>query len=698
MIKLPPLSALKKEEVKKESVKSVMPPISLPPLVPSPQKETKKEEMKKETVLPPISLPLPQQATTLPPLAPSTAPILPPPLTTSVPKIQEKKEIKLAPAFVPVKKEEIKDLRQHIDTFFGIRNNVKGTPIENVNYTIETLTYMTSHNRADEMTKVIVEEMKSLGYNSFDVWENGAGIGGNTMSFAENANVRHVTSYEILKERRDMLKRNLEMYSLLNKVTILEKEFDVKEVTCGSILFLDPAWTTKAGHEATKSDYVLENLKMGNKTLEEWAAGCSQCSLIVFKLPPGYKLKPVPNVTMKQILLKNSLLCILENSQNQKVCNKNIEKIREQEQIEKEEYARWSTDLKLFLMNEMLPRVVTSKEAIEKLVSKEAMEIWEVAFTHESFDPNRGKNYEEIELLGDLVIGNVYVRFIFESYPQFNRSQISELRTHYLAKGFQSQLSSSLGIGRFIRTRFHTTKHQLEDVLESFFGALQLIGDKIFKLGAGYGLCYNLVVSLYKDVPIELSATLANPKTLIKEAMERLQMIQPKLKEKVPENDVTDDFGNVTFTISWPPHGIPILRSLGINVTSPIVAQATDKTKKMASIAAYRMAINNINEMGITKEFIEEYVRSKDLQMAELTPYINAIQDRLKLEGFESFYLSEHHMKGKLGVATSKMIQLIGVKPGGEKKVLAMTPNAVDSVILGKQEVLKAYANYEVLI
>ena len=691
-LKLPPLKIEKTEIKKIEEVKSALPPISLPPislpaLVPSPQK----------------------QASTLPPLAPSIAPPLPTSLAASivpsVPKIQEKKEIKLAPAFVPVKKEEkkeeVKDLRQHIDTFFGVRNGIKGNPVENVNYTIETLTYMTSHNRADEMTKVIVEEMKSLGYNIFDVWENGAGIGGNTMSFAENANVRHITSYEILKDRREMLKRNLEMYNLLNKVTILEKEFDVKEVTCGSILFLDVPWLLNvAGHESKKEDYILENLKMGNKTLEEWAAGCSQCSLVVFKVPPGYKLKPIPNINVKELLLKNTLLLILHPVQSPKICKadmeKHLEKIRQQEQREKEEYVKWFNQLRLFLMNELLPRVTTSSTAIEKLVSPEAMKIWEVAFTHESFDPNQSKNYEEVELLGDNILSVSYVRFVMESYPEFNRSQLSELRTQFLSKGFQSQLSASLGLGRFIRSRFHTSKGILEDVLESTFGALLLVGDTVFKMGTGYGLCYNLTVNLYKDVPIEISNTLANPKTLIKEAMERLQMIQPKLKERVPETSEEDQYGNTIFTISWPPNGIAILKSLGINVTSPILAQAVDKTKKMASIAAYKMALNNITEMGITKEFIENFVRSKDLQMKELIPYINAIQERLKLENFADFYLSEHHMKGKVGGAsTSKYILLIGVRPDGEKKVLAMTKEAVESVLLGKQEVLTAYANYQ---
>ncbi len=51
-------------------------------------------------------------------------------------------------------------LLQYLDTFFGIRNKIKGDPKEGVNFTLETLTYMTSRNRADQITQMIIERMK----------------------------------------------------------------------------------------------------------------------------------------------------------------------------------------------------------------------------------------------------------------------------------------------------------------------------------------------------------------------------------------------------------------------------------------------------------------------------------------------------------------------------------------------------------
>ena len=69
---------------------------------------------------------------------------------------------------------EPKDPRNYLHTYFGVRNKIKGEPIEGVNYTLETLTYMTSHNRADQITQMIVDRMKQLGqkipFGTFECW------------------------------------------------------------------------------------------------------------------------------------------------------------------------------------------------------------------------------------------------------------------------------------------------------------------------------------------------------------------------------------------------------------------------------------------------------------------------------------------------------------------------------------------------
>ena len=93
-----------------------------------------------------------------------------------------------------------------------------------------------------------------------------------------------------------------------------------------------------------------------------------------------------------------------------------------------------------------------------------------------------------------------------------------------------------------------------------------MIADARFKFGAGSGLVYNMIVAIYSDVEIDLSATVSNAKTQVKEKYERVGIITPKLGEKVPEDVLEDEQGNVTFTITMPQKGIVLLKTLGNNV------------------------------------------------------------------------------------------------------------------------------------
>ena len=622
-----------------------------------------------KSALPPVKSALPPVKSALPPVKSSPKKVDAP--KKSLPALKSSPKKVVSPKKVDAPK---KDQRQYLNTFFGTRNGIEGNPIEGVNYDQETLTYMTSRNRADEITQNIANKFDS----PFQVWECCGGIGGNTLSFLDNPKVSQVTVFEKDESRRTMLKNNLKMYNLDNKTVVKDESFS--GVTCNDtkqVLFFDPPWLPEGfkGQEAQKEDYLLSGIQINNKTLEEWAKE-SSCSLVAFKLPLGYQMKPVPGYRKEEKVLKNSLLILLTRKND--------------------EYVKWSQGLKQFLRYDILPKIVRSEAALDKLVSPDAMKIWEVAFTNESFNPNVGENYEELELAGDVNLAAAYVKFMRASYPLITRSQLSEFRTKYLAKEFQSKLSASLGFGNHIRSHFRNNTHVLEDVLESFFGALDLIGDQEFKFGAGSGLVYNMVVELYKDVEVDWEVTLGNPKTRVKEFYEGMQWINPKppVSEKVPTEMIENEDGSVTFSILVPQKGLDYLKSIGIALENNILVTSTENTKKYAEVIAYRLAVRRLEDLGLTDQFLAKFKRSKDLTTQELIPYIEAIKPRLAEEGYVEFYLTEHHVKARPGMKqkTAKYIQLIGVKDDGRKEVLSMTADPVEDVLEGKNFVLEMYA------
>ena len=654
---------------------------NLPPL--------KKEEV--SVSLPPIIPPTP-----LPQLT-STAPKSPLPPVIPTSPIQGSKISVTSSVFVPkdVQKEqqkEEKDPRNHLETFFGVRNGISGSPVEGKNYTLETLKYMTSHNRANEMTKIIVDEMKSMGRESFQIFDASAGIGGNTLSFADSPNVTKVLAYEILPDRREMLKNNVEMYNFEEKVEVLDSPF--QEVTCGSVLFIDAPWIASGVETFNKQDYILQGMTLGGKKLEDWIKDCQQCALVALKLPPNYHLDKVEGFETKEFLLKNSLLILAVRKISDNL-SRNRERYLQEKEREKEEYLKWRSELKEFLRTNILPLALTSPAAIDKLLADETFHIWEKSFTHESFSPTFGTNYEENETLGDLVFGVCYIKYIMAAHPNFNRSQLSELKMAYVSKGFQSKLGQSLRLGNFIRTRFPLSSHIFEDCIEALLGALEQVGDIAFKFGTGINLAYNFVVSLYKDVEIDLDKTIANPKTLVKERMERIGMVNQKLGEKVPEESFVDEkTGKVVFRIKFPENKMYILRNFGINISSPIVGEAKDSTKKTASIAAYRIAISYLNSIGLTEEFVSALSKKREFESPEMKPHIEGIQERLKAECFVDFYFNEHHVKTASHTSNYRYIQLIGTREDGTKEVLVQNREPEENAQQIKIELLKRYKNY----
>ena len=274
------------------------------------------------------------------------------------------------------KKEPTKDPRKYLETFFGTRNGIRGNPQEGINYTQETLTYMSSRNRADEVTQILSEKMEK---KPFQIVECCAGIGGNTLSFLDSPNVSFVTAYEIIPERREMLKNNVQMYDF-KKVGIPERGFETFPKKCDNCVgFIDAPWLPKGikGEESSKDQYILSGMKVGDKSLEQIISEASDMAMIALKVPFNYQIEKIPGFRVESIPLKKFLLLLAYPT---KTIMEDV----------------WSTNLKKFLRNDLLPQTgLTTEAALDKLVSNEAMKIWEVAFTSESYDPNVGSNYEE---------------------------------------------------------------------------------------------------------------------------------------------------------------------------------------------------------------------------------------------------------------------------------------------------------------
>lgn len=157
---------------------------------------------------------------------------------------------------------------------------------------------------------------------------------------------------------------------------------------------------------------------------------------------------------------------------------------------------------------------------IDKLIDDESLIVWKKAFTHPSYDPNPGNNYEELELLGDLHLSSSFSKMLYSEFgddpheevkPNQKRTisgmtnaEMSKLKSNILKKDVQGPMGRDLGFADHIlrAKNIYLVDGLFEDVLEAFFGALVTVGDDV-KDGLGMHLSDLFVKSLFGNKETE---------------------------------------------------------------------------------------------------------------------------------------------------------------------------------------------------
>ena len=349
----------------------------------------------------------------------------------------------------------------------------------------------------------------------------------------------------------------------------------------------------------------------------------------------------------------------------------------------REEEERWVRDLQDYLYEKILVLAEPDEQRRRKLLSPEAMKIWIPAFTHESYDPNVGNNYEELERLGDVIMAALFIYYLKESFAGITRSQLSELKNRYLSKAEQAPIGQKLGLQNWVRTPLDRNTHMFEDLLESLFGALLEIGDMTFTTGAGYVLCYNLLVNIYADIDIDLSYIKGHAKTQVKEIFEKLHW--GEVIESWQSSEGEGSMMGGTLTLSFPPVALENLAQRQMQVPSKILASTDGPTKKVATDIVYPLALRRLSELGITRQWADLQRGQTEFTHPDFAPYYNDARNKLARVGLSDMYFKVPRI-GTKGI----YVQLIGIYPNGKLEVLstAVGTNLLDT----KRETLRAFA------
>lgn len=589
-----------------------------------------------------------------------------------------------------------KDLVRFAKDFFGDRNDVTFEAAnlrEGLNFTNETLSYMTPHGKADKITNFIVSLMP---YRPFTLYECCSGIGGNAMSFLDHPAIREVYSHEIEPSRRAMLKRNIAAYGLDGKSVVSENPNGFAGVPAdktGVVLYFDPPWLPKEipGHLSHPNQYIRQGMTIGPYTLEEWMARSPNVAMAVFRVPPpypeenmpGYQMGPVPGwkCDYNDTLISKSRLVVCVNENGMKLAEQNVVTLTKEEAEDE-----WKEKLRNLIREKLLK--ILKPEHAERYLADDVFPLWMKAFTHETFD--KGFNYEEMEKIGDSFLKLAFDDYIIRKFPSIKKNVISALNQEYMSKKTQKDFAKMEGFGLPGIIRAHEmiiTTHILEDVFEAFFGALFEVSKKIHGPGAAYLNSSNYLNQFLNRIKFDLEKTMeweGGAPSQIKVILNKIGFPVENLEREITQ--VIQNVDGFQIDVVFPPAVVQLFANNGVKIP-PKIGTGYATTKNNALRQAYETAYRNMLEMGINRDWAEQVKKDREFAHYKIAPYLPAAAQRLDEEGYASMYFYLAYA-GKGRVETS--VQLIGVRPDGSEVRLSSAKDYDE--FQAKADALQKYA------
>ena len=202
---------------------------------------------------------------------------------------------------------------------------------------------------------------------------------------------------------------------------------------------------------------------------------------------------------------------------------------------------------------------LTEVESLEKILghSFASRELLDQALTHSSqareteilhpTTAERTSDNEQLEFLGDAVLGLVTTEELFRRFPRFNEGQLSKLRAHLVSKNHLINVAERLELGRYLRLGRGEEKSGgrsksalLVDALEAVLGAIYL--DAGFETARLVILHHVLLPELEAFISSGRASKVTDFKSALQEKLQADSRPQPAyvmVKEVGPEHQKT---------------------------------------------------------------------------------------------------------------------------------------------------------------
>ena len=197
------------------------------------------------------------------------------------------------------------------------------------------------------------------------------------------------------------------------------------------------------------------------------------------------------------------------------------------------------------------------------------------AITHKSFDPNN--NYENLEFLGDRVLGLVVSKKLFELFPNEKVGSLDKKLASLVNKNKCLEVGYLLNLKEFVITgNSKSSKNIVEnkiisDCCEAIIGAIYL--------DRGFEVSKIFILKLWKNLIINAETTFVDAKT-------RLQEYSLKNFKILPINKLVSNTG---------PRHKPKFK-VGVKLKNSTYVYAIGSSKKIAEQSAASELLKKINQ------------------------------------------------------------------------------------------------------
>ena len=304
---------------------------------------------------------------------------------------------------------------------------------------------------------------------------------------------------------------------------------------------------------------------------------------------------------------------------------------------------------------------------IKNIVNVETADLWVSCFTHKSYDPNEGKNYETLESVGDKILSYTFKTYLYERFPKISASQLNNLDQEYMSTHYQSLISEKLRLSEWLRVGGdipRTSEKIREDLLESFFGTLDTVFIKNKKFGLGFGakLCMNFIKRVFD---IDINMDIEPARTFVDQTFQQL-----KIPGAINSQTILTEDMNYSVTVELTEYGSIQLTNKGFDI-KPIKFTSIKATKSPSEHEAYGKMMIYLITNGLNRRTINASKRAD--MVASLGNLYEMVTERagpqFKNIEFEESYNSK---------PAASVYQIIGISKVDNMKQILYTFNTYE--------------------